>query len=181
MIGFETRITYVQLSGTAKTIENCWRKSGLLPAPEAAQPEPANDADVEQLRNAIGELQSAAQSNLMIPAGEELVNAEQCLSLDGENKRVHQELGDEELIQLVNGQNTEILDSDESDDKEVILPQMKIHQAVEHAIGFEIFLSARPDVFSAEDMSQLCMLRRKVDKMLLTTKKQVDTRSLMKK
>ena len=81
---------------------------------------------------------------------------------------------------MVTRQNTAIVDSDESDDDDILLPQMNTNQGLEHARGFETFISAIPDVFSAEDMSQICMLRRKVDKMLFTTMKQADIRSLMK-
>ena len=82
------------------------------------------------------------------------------------------------------------------------MPQKNIDQAVEHTRELETFLSARPDVFSAEVatidrgakqriegagtaifsaevMCQLCMLRRQLDKILLTSKKQVYIRSLI--
>lgn len=169
---------------TATTIANCWRKSGLLPSPDHGGDVEhiGSDGDaVEMLRTALDQLQTEGHENGMIPDENDIVSAEQFLSLDAENDEVHELLDDDELVALVMERNSEVVDSD-GDDCVECAEEVGPEEAIQHALSLETFVSSRPDTFSGDEVSRICAvsreIRRKAEKMLLEKKKQTDIRSM---
>jgi hypothetical protein len=65
---------------------------------------------VQQLDAAIDAHQTVAHEQGMLPAEERLVHADGFVTLYGEDEEVHEELDEEEIVDLVRDQNKDIVD-----------------------------------------------------------------------
>jgi hypothetical protein len=113
------------------------------------------------------QLQARAVRRNLLPEGQELASAEECVELEGEGE-VFEELADENIVALVQSQGVDPPDSDdgEQEDPEVSLQQVVVtlQQVVACAEQLESFAFSNLELFCAEKMLALGNIRRDLHK-----------------
>jgi hypothetical protein len=123
------------------TIQNCWRKPGMLPIENEADP---GNTGVDSVREAVDTLAANMQDlQRLVANDDQLITAADFTELDGESDKVHEVLEEDEIIECVTSVNAECVDSDESD---IYVRECTttIQEAVCHANQLEAFSLSRP-------------------------------------
>jgi hypothetical protein len=129
----------------------------------AADQESAPDSAMQQLADVIAQLQALAVRRNLLPEGQELASAEECVELEGEGE-VFEELADENIVALVQSQGVDEPDSDEDEQDDPEVCKVTLQQAVACAEQLESFAFSHPELFCAEQMLALGNIRRDLHK-----------------
>jgi hypothetical protein len=146
------------------TIQNCWRKPGMLPIENEADP---GNAVVDDVREAVDILAADMQDlQRLVANDDQLITAADFTELDGESEEVHEVLEDDEIIECVTSVNADCVDSDESD-SDVRECTTTIQEAICHANQLEAFSLSRPDKICPRMISMLGDLRQQLTQLSL--------------
>jgi hypothetical protein len=101
------------------------------------------------LSYAIENLQTSAMQRGLLPAGQQLVSAEEFVELEGENE-VGEELEDDKIVSLVKSQGIDKSDSEEDAEDNYEACNITASQAVFYAEQLEKYALGNPEKFTVE-------------------------------